>query len=493
MADIKNALAVAQNELVTYTNDELEGYISIGTDRIITVPDSLKRIAVQYDHNMETVTFVCPRYWDHHDMSTMNVYINYLLPNSVLGSYRADNVRISESNSELMLFDWTVSRNLTGTAGNISICVCVKRTDDDGYETNHWNTEINKELTVSEGLESTESVVEKYPDIINQILTDLNAVNDILEGDLETILTDEVMQEQIDKYLDEHPIVDVVKYSKQELTDAEKKQARDNIGVAGSVGSGFFSAQFNLGRAEGYNSFAGNSGIAKGSHSVAFGQETIAIGDNQLVIGSFNKAESDYYFIIGGAGGEEFRSNLHTVDYWGNAWYSGKVFIGSSKKELSTKEYVDTNVKTLSDKVNGVYSKEDTDKLLQKKVDQESFNTYIMSYEPIIPIAQGCEVMGINVEDLTASVTLPSNTRPISVLFKAWQSGSTADDTKYITYTIEPIFTLSPTTDNKAYVDGLKDDYGISGYNIVFHRPTNYAKTLIIKYVVYGAGIYSNI
>ena len=55
-----------------------EEHIIIGRDRYITVPEGLKRIAVQYDHNVETVTFDCPRYWDEHDLSTMNIYINYI-------------------------------------------------------------------------------------------------------------------------------------------------------------------------------------------------------------------------------------------------------------------------------------------------------------------------------------------------------------------------------------------------------------------------------
>ena len=42
-------------------------HIVINSDRTITVPNSLKRIAVQYDHNIETITFDCPRYWDELD------------------------------------------------------------------------------------------------------------------------------------------------------------------------------------------------------------------------------------------------------------------------------------------------------------------------------------------------------------------------------------------------------------------------------------------
>ena len=46
-----------------------EPHIVIDSHRAITVPEQLKRIAVQFDHNFETVTFDCPRYWDGHDLS----------------------------------------------------------------------------------------------------------------------------------------------------------------------------------------------------------------------------------------------------------------------------------------------------------------------------------------------------------------------------------------------------------------------------------------
>ena len=48
-------------------NNEVEEYIVIDKDRNITVPKSLQRVAVQFDHNAETLTFNCPRYWDNND------------------------------------------------------------------------------------------------------------------------------------------------------------------------------------------------------------------------------------------------------------------------------------------------------------------------------------------------------------------------------------------------------------------------------------------
>lgn len=146
-----------------------EGHIIIGDDRFITVPDELKRIAVQYDHNIETVTFDCPRFWDDHDMSKMNVYINYLRSDKAPGVYKANNVRVDETDESIMHFDWTISKNVTSTAGNIVFLVCVKKADDEGNEENHWNSELCKDCYVSEGLEIDGTASENIrPDIIEQ-------------------------------------------------------------------------------------------------------------------------------------------------------------------------------------------------------------------------------------------------------------------------------------------------------------------------------------
>lgn len=154
----------------------LEEHIIIGEDRFITVPQMLKRIAVQHDHDIETVTFDCPRYWDGIDMSTMKVYINYLNANSNRGMYHADDVTIDENDDTIMHFTWTISREVTLYQGTISFLVCIRNVDDDGYETNHWNSELNRDMTVSEGLECSESIIQAYPDIITQLLVRMDRI-----------------------------------------------------------------------------------------------------------------------------------------------------------------------------------------------------------------------------------------------------------------------------------------------------------------------------
>lgn len=167
------------NDVVLLANVPNEPHIVIDNDRHITVPDELKRLAVQYDHNIETVTFDCPRYWDDHDMSKMSIYINYLRVDEETGVFQAENVTVDTGDSSIMHFDWTISRNATEATGKLVFLVCVKCADEEGNEKNHWNSELCKDCYVSEGLEpDSDSFKELYADVIEQwrqmILTTVN-------------------------------------------------------------------------------------------------------------------------------------------------------------------------------------------------------------------------------------------------------------------------------------------------------------------------------
>ena len=162
---------LSDEEFALYTaNPTEEQHIIVDENRIITVPSELKKIAVQYDHNIETVTFDCIRYWDGHDMSTMKVYINYTRSDKYTGCYLADNVRVDEADNSIMHFDWTISRNVTESVGTLTILVCIKMVDADGNEVNHWNSERNTDMTISQGMECGDIIVNKYPDVITYLL-----------------------------------------------------------------------------------------------------------------------------------------------------------------------------------------------------------------------------------------------------------------------------------------------------------------------------------
>lgn len=170
-----------------------EEHIVIGTDRHITVPKPLQRIAVQFDHDVETVTFDCPRYWDDIDMSTMTVYINYKLPNGDLDAYPAKNIK---AEGDIMHFDWTISNKVTQYKGKLTFLVCIKKTGNDGIEVNHWNSELCTDMYISEGMECEEQAQMEYSDLITQLLERMTVVEQI------NVQADE-MREMHDEVLDE--------------------------------------------------------------------------------------------------------------------------------------------------------------------------------------------------------------------------------------------------------------------------------------------------
>ena len=173
-------MSLAEELLNSIDETTPEGHIVIGSDRYVTVPDELKRLAVQYDHDIETVTFDCPRYWDGIDMSVMKIYINYLRIDNEPGMYIAKNVTVDDSDETIMHFDWTISRNVTMLPGKLVFLVCIKKADSDGNEVNHWNSELCKDCYISEGLECDQTITLAYPDILAQWYAEVTDTKNLL-------------------------------------------------------------------------------------------------------------------------------------------------------------------------------------------------------------------------------------------------------------------------------------------------------------------------
>ena len=84
---------------------------------------------------------------------------------------------------------------------------------------------------------------------------------------------------------------------------------------------------------------------AKGGHSHAEGYRTIASGAESHVQGKFNIEDTTdkYAHIVGNGSSSNARSNAHTLDWSGNAWYAGTVegtaMIVKSSTEGSSKRF----------------------------------------------------------------------------------------------------------------------------------------------------------
>lgn len=125
---------------------------------------------------------------------------------------------------------------------------------------------------------------------------------------------------------------------------------------SGTTASAYVShAEGNNTTASGESSHAeGDTTKASGNNSHAEGSYTTASSENQHVQGKYNieDVENKYAHIVGN-GTASTRSNAHTLDWNGNAWFAGKLTqegTPTDDKDLITKKYFDDNKSTVPTK-----------------------------------------------------------------------------------------------------------------------------------------------
>lgn len=153
---------------------------------------------VQNDHNSERFTFECPRFIEGHDMSlcdsikVLYINLNKKTQEETCGVYEVDDLAINFNNLEQITFSWLISRNATSYVGSLTFMVQMTCISDDGTVDYCWQTGITKGITIVDGMDNEETIVEDYPDILqkwkNDILgeipkTDEEIVQELLEAD----------------------------------------------------------------------------------------------------------------------------------------------------------------------------------------------------------------------------------------------------------------------------------------------------------------------
>lgn len=180
---IEEALAASAVELV---NDI---FLVNPESRVITVPESEKIFGVYNDGNTERKHFRCPKIvGDNIDLSAMHLYINYQNANGQKYPYLVEDV---QTDGDYITFSWLIGPDVVAYKGQVKFILCAKK--DTALE---WNTTL-AEGVVLEGLEATDEVVDRNPDIIEQILTRLDNVTEIPQ---------EKVSSAVEEYMAKNPI-----------------------------------------------------------------------------------------------------------------------------------------------------------------------------------------------------------------------------------------------------------------------------------------------
>lgn len=121
----------------------------------------------------------------------------------------------------------------------------------------------------------------------------------------------------------------------------------------------------------GYSHAEGGATESIGEYSHAEGFHTIAASAQQHVQGRYNlidtasdgksSSRGQYAHIVGNGSSESSRSNAHTVDWKGNGWFAGDVYVGGTNQSNANK--VITNADLATEETNGLISAEDQFKL----------------------------------------------------------------------------------------------------------------------------------
>lgn len=154
---------------------ESEEALVIDNDlRTITIPSGLQTVGVESDEDVRRLNFQMPKQYHEVDLSEFDIRINFMNANNSGDVYAVTDKAVSGDN---ITFSWLVGRNALAYRGNIRFIVCLKKADAEGVVQQEFNTTI-AQLTVLEGLETTEAVVAENPDIIEQILQRLDELEE---------------------------------------------------------------------------------------------------------------------------------------------------------------------------------------------------------------------------------------------------------------------------------------------------------------------------
>lgn len=162
----------------TFSNEASEGVsntLSIDFDtREIKIPKNIVQLGVESDDDVNKLTFSVPRLYLGTDLSTFDIYINYMNAKKEGNLFKVVKDKVTIDENDNLIFEWVVGRHAVAYKGTAIFNVCMKKLsdtekDDEGNPivVQEFNTTIAK-LPVLEGLETGEAIIEEYADILTQ-------------------------------------------------------------------------------------------------------------------------------------------------------------------------------------------------------------------------------------------------------------------------------------------------------------------------------------
>ena len=196
MPSVEELLNQDSEEVETYADNGIE-YCTVDDDtRLVTIPDKYKKLGVESDEKAKRIWFRFPKFVGNNgvDLSAIGVRVNFRNANGDGDIYIVEDLTMDR---DYVTFSWELTRKVTAYKGNVSFVVCAVKSATDGTIKNEWNTTLNKECVVLEGLEVNEQIEQENPDIIEYILANLGG----------SVSAEQIAQ-AVEAYMKEHPFTE---------------------------------------------------------------------------------------------------------------------------------------------------------------------------------------------------------------------------------------------------------------------------------------------
>lgn len=149
--------------------------------RVITIPEEYQIAGVMADNCTKRIYFKIPRYSQDVDLSTFDIFINYMNANGESDKYICEDKVIDDI---YITFSWNVGEFATKYKGDIRFIICLINGAGE-----HWNTTLAT-IKVLEGLETTHAIIDADPDIFEYILRELSDISE--KVNIDTITEKEI-------------------------------------------------------------------------------------------------------------------------------------------------------------------------------------------------------------------------------------------------------------------------------------------------------------
>ena len=288
--------------------------------RRIKNESSKKVTLIQGDHNSERFTFELPRFIEEHDMLECDRVEVHFVNGDNASLYLVKDMQIHPEDETKVAFSWLVSDESTQNVGRLEFQIRFCCTNEDGVDDYIWNTAKNTDISISDGMNNAESVVERYPAFLETLRNEIKA---------------DLMAHKNNENAEASHIRQKWAAAIEILFEALSTSAEN---TKNTISPGGF--------AVGYNNNVNKCSLAVGLLNVINGYRSFGAGQglnsygesNRAYVGQFNAKNGQAVFVVGWGSSDSDRKNVFTVDKVGNGVFAGDVKANGQK--LASENYV---------------------------------------------------------------------------------------------------------------------------------------------------------